>query len=208
LIAGPILRYREIAHLLEERRISRQGFAEGIIRFTIGLSKKMLIANTLGATADAVFNLRVQNLDASLAWLGLLTYTLQIYSDFSAYSDMGIGLANMFGIRFPENFDYPYVLVAAHTYINVKFFGVSGVRKVIVGKKGWLYYDAHEAQDGIGFAGWQGKIPYSKAQLTAIERNLEAQKVWFDKRNIILIVIPCPDKHSIYPEYLPWRFKG
>ncbi|CAF1058866.1 unnamed protein product [Adineta steineri] len=79
------------------------------MEFTIGLSKKMLIANTVGAVADVIFNLPLEKLDTSHAWLGLMTYTLQIYCDFSGYSDMAIGLAHIFGVQFPQNFNYPYV---------------------------------------------------------------------------------------------------
>ncbi|MDQ6701101.1 MAG: MBOAT family protein, partial [Acidobacteriota bacterium] len=83
--------------------------AQGIRRFAIGLGKKVLIGNTVAMTADAIFALPAGRLSASLAWLGALCYTVQIYFDFSGYSDMAIGLAGMLGFRFPENFNYPYV---------------------------------------------------------------------------------------------------
>jgi alginate O-acetyltransferase complex protein AlgI len=108
-IAGPIIRYRDLASQLVHRTISREGFAEGVRRFILGLSKKMLIANTLAAPADAIFALPSEGLTAGLTWLGILCYTLQIYFDFSGYSDMAIGLAKMFGFDFKENFNYPYV---------------------------------------------------------------------------------------------------
>jgi alginate O-acetyltransferase complex protein AlgI len=108
-IAGPIVRYSDLASQLVKRTINREGFAEGTRRFIFGLSKKMLIANTLAAPADAIFKLPSEALTAGLAWLGIVCYTLQIYFDFSGYSDMAIGLAKMFGFDFKENFNYPYV---------------------------------------------------------------------------------------------------
>jgi alginate O-acetyltransferase complex protein AlgI len=107
-IAGPIVRYTDVAAQLARRLISREGLAQGVRRFIVGLAKKMLVANTLAVPADAVFGLPSSSLTASLAWLGVASYTLQIYFDFSGYSDMAIGLAQMFGFRFKENFRYPY----------------------------------------------------------------------------------------------------
>jgi alginate O-acetyltransferase complex protein AlgI len=108
-IAGPIVRYSDLATQLVKRTVSREGFAEGVRRFIFGLSKKMLIANTLAHPADGIFSLPGDALTAGLAWLGIACYTLQIYFDFSGYSDMAIGLAKMFGFDFKENFNYPYV---------------------------------------------------------------------------------------------------
>ena len=109
LIAGPIIRWRDIATQLVERPSRLADFAYGVRRFVLGLGKKTLIANTLGRTADAIFALPAGDLTAPLAWLGLLCYTLQIYFDFSGYSDMAIGLMRMLGFRILENFNYPYV---------------------------------------------------------------------------------------------------
>ncbi|HEX8136049.1 MAG TPA: MBOAT family O-acyltransferase [Pyrinomonadaceae bacterium] len=109
LIAGPIVRYSDIAGELVERFVSRPEFAAGISRFIIGFGKKMLIANTVAFPADTIFNMPPDHLTAGSAWLGLVCYTLQIYFDFSGYSDMAIGLARMFGFHFPENFAYPYI---------------------------------------------------------------------------------------------------
>lgn len=109
LIAGPIIRYHEIASQLERRRATLPDFNAGIARFTAGLGKKLLIANPLGAISDSLFALPVSSYPTSFAWIAICCYTLQIYFDFSAYSDMAIGLARMFGFRFPENFNYPYV---------------------------------------------------------------------------------------------------
>ncbi|MGP0064188.1 MAG: MBOAT family O-acyltransferase [Isosphaeraceae bacterium] len=107
-IAGPIVRYGDIAAQIRERVVTSAEFAEGIRRFILGLAKKVLIANTAALTADAIFALPVDELTFGLSWLGIACYTLQIYFDFSGYSDMAIGLAKLFGIDFLENFNYPY----------------------------------------------------------------------------------------------------
>lgn len=109
LIAGPIVRYRDIAAQLAGRVLTREGFAGGIRRFIVGLGKKVLIANTVAVPADQIFALPVHELTPGLAWLGIACYTIQIYFDFSGYSDMAIGLGRMLGFRFLENFDYPYI---------------------------------------------------------------------------------------------------
>jgi alginate O-acetyltransferase complex protein AlgI len=109
LIAGPIVRYHDIAAQIASRVVDPARFAVGVRRFILGLGKKMLIANTVAAPADAIFAIPSAELTTSLAWLGAVLYTLQIYCDFSAYSDMAIGLAKMLGFDLLENFDYPYV---------------------------------------------------------------------------------------------------
>jgi alginate O-acetyltransferase complex protein AlgI len=108
-IAGPIVRYHDVAAQLTGRRVTEEGFASGSRQFLAGLAKKMLVANTLAGPADAIFGLPAGALTCSLAWLGAACYTLQIYFDFSGYSDMAIGLARLFGFEFRANFDYPYV---------------------------------------------------------------------------------------------------
>jgi alginate O-acetyltransferase complex protein AlgI len=109
LIAGPIIRYRDIAHQLAHRVIGLDDFAYGVRRFVIGLAKKVLVANIVAGPADRIFGTPPDQLTAALAWLGVVCYTLQIYFDFSGYSDMAIGLGRMFGFRFPENFRWPYI---------------------------------------------------------------------------------------------------
>jgi alginate O-acetyltransferase complex protein AlgI len=109
LIAGPIIRYREIAGQLTRRIVTSEDFAIGIRRFIVGFAKKMLIANTVAGPADQIFAMPAAQLTPAHAWLAIVCYTLQIYFDFSGYSDMAIGLGRMFGFRFPENFRYPYV---------------------------------------------------------------------------------------------------
>lgn len=108
LIAGPIIRYHDISDQLPKRKIYRSDLVIGIERFIIGLGKKVIIANPLAYSADQVFSLPSDQLTLSLAWFGIICYTMQIYFDFSGYSDMAIGLARMFGFRFLENFNYPY----------------------------------------------------------------------------------------------------
>jgi alginate O-acetyltransferase complex protein AlgI len=109
LIAGPIIRYHDVYKQLSERKESLELFYSGLRRFVYGLAKKLIIANPLGHVADIIFGLDSGQLSTSLAWLGIVCYTLQIYFDFSAYSDMAIGLGRMFGFRFLENFNYPYI---------------------------------------------------------------------------------------------------
>lgn len=109
LIAGPIVKYHDVAQQIDHRQTTSTLTADGIRRFIVGLSKKLLIANTVGQMADAVFTAQVQELDVRLAWLGAFCYMLQIYFDFSGYSDMAIGLGRMFGFQFLENFQYPYI---------------------------------------------------------------------------------------------------
>ena len=109
LIAGPIVRYHDIAAQIKDRLHSIEVFSSGVTRFIYGLSKKMLIANPLGSVADSVFSLPNDEITFSIAWIGVFAYALQIYFDFSGYSDMAIGLGRMFGFRFQENFNYPYI---------------------------------------------------------------------------------------------------
>ena len=109
LIAGPIVKYNEIAERLQERRITRAAFGQGVERFIFGLSKKVLLANTLGQVFTLIFQQPASERTFLLVWLGAFSYTFQIYFDFSGYSDMAIGLGYMLGFRFPENFRHPYL---------------------------------------------------------------------------------------------------
>lgn len=109
LIAGPIVRYNTIAQEIESRRENWDDFSTGLNRFGIGLSKKVLLSNTLAIIADAAFSQVDQGLSLVFAWVGVIAYALQIYYDFSGYSDMAIGLGLMFGFHFNENFNYPYI---------------------------------------------------------------------------------------------------
>lgn len=112
LVAGPIVRFTDIADAINNRKESIDGFSIGVVRFLIGLSKKVLIANNMALVADAAWKLIIgDRLEASvaMAWLGAISYTLQIYFDFSGYSDMAIGLGKIFGFDFPENFKHPYI---------------------------------------------------------------------------------------------------
>jgi alginate O-acetyltransferase complex protein AlgI len=109
LIAGPIVRYKDIATQINDRKETFEAFYQGMFRFIIGLGKKVIIANNIAVIADNIFVLPAGTHSASIAWLGIICYTLQIYFDFSGYSDMAIGLGRMFGFSFPENFNYPYI---------------------------------------------------------------------------------------------------
>ncbi len=109
LVAGPIIRYHDIAPQLRNRAVDRAMFASGVERFVVGLGKKVAIANTLAVPADLIFGAPADQLTTGIAWLGVVCYALQIYFDFSGYSDMAIGLGLMFGFRFRENFNYPYI---------------------------------------------------------------------------------------------------
>lgn len=109
LIAGPIVRYETIAEQIENRHENFEDFSKGSCRFIIGLGKKMLLANTLALVADYAFSIKSGELSVVMAWLGALAYTFQIFFDFSGYSDMAIGLGLMFGFKFLENFNYPYI---------------------------------------------------------------------------------------------------
>lgn len=109
LIAGPIVRYEDIRIALKSRVHSSWKFAAGIERFVIGLSKKVIVSNVLGATATQIMETDFGMINTPTAWLGAICYMLQIYYDFSGYSDMAIGLGKIFGFEFMENFDYPYI---------------------------------------------------------------------------------------------------
>ena len=109
LVAGPIVKYHDVAEQISCRTVTFDKVAYGVKRFIIGLAKKMLIANTLGAVADKIFAQPVEQFDTLTAWIGAIAYTLQLYYDFSGYSDMAIGLGSIFGFKFLENFNYPYI---------------------------------------------------------------------------------------------------
>lgn len=109
LIAGPIVRYETIADQIKNRQESLNGLFDGFARFVEGLSKKVLLANAFAILADQAFNADISTASAAFCWLGAIAYTFQIFFDFSGYSDMAIGLGQMFGFRFLENFDYPYI---------------------------------------------------------------------------------------------------
>ncbi len=109
LIAGPIVKYHDVEQEILDRQVTVQGAAAGIRRFLCGLSKKVLLSNVLGLTADTLFAAELSNINVCTAWIAAVSYVLQIYFDFSGYSDMALGLGEMFGFHFKENFHYPYV---------------------------------------------------------------------------------------------------
>ena len=110
LVAGPIVRYQDVAKEIDDRAVTLDDFAAGSRRFVVGLFKKIIIADTLAATADAIVaaSYTASNLPVN-AWIGIISYSLQLFFDFSGYSDMAIGLGRMFGFHFLENFNYPYI---------------------------------------------------------------------------------------------------
>ncbi len=109
LVAGPIVKYHDVAEQIDNRIITFDKVSYGVKRFIIGLAKKMLIANTMGAVADKIFAQPVTQFDCLTAWIGAIAYSMQLFYDFSGYSDMAIGLGSIFGFKFLENFNYPYI---------------------------------------------------------------------------------------------------
>ena len=109
LIAGPIVRYVDIEAQLRNRSISARRMGQGVRYFIIGLAKKVIIANTVGAVFEQIAAMPASSLSVLTAWLGVFSYAFQIYFDFSGYSDMAVGLGKMFGFEFKKNFDYPYI---------------------------------------------------------------------------------------------------
>ena len=109
LIAGPIVKYETVAHQIDHRKESWEDFSAGCARFVVGLGKKVLLSNQLALIADRAYGMAGDGLTTSFAWLGAVAYILQLYNDFSGYSDMAIGLGRMFGFHFLENFNYPFV---------------------------------------------------------------------------------------------------
>lgn len=116
LVAGPIVRYKEIASEIEDRTVTAAGFSEGVNRFIMGLGKKVLIANTAGQLATIFLETDYAKLPMAGAWLGIILFAFQIYFDFSGYSDMAIGLGRMFGFTYSENFNYPYIAKSASEF--------------------------------------------------------------------------------------------
>ena len=116
LIAGPIVKYRDIDEQIGNRTITRQKVAEGFRRFVYGLGKKVILSNLLAVSVDKIFALDLSVMGTGTAWIGAVFYTLQIYYDFSVYSDMAIGLGRMFGFDFLENFNYPYLSSSIHEF--------------------------------------------------------------------------------------------
>ncbi|MEN8435684.1 hypothetical protein NX821_002901 [Clostridium septicum] len=109
LVAGPIVRYKDIKNQINNRHECVYKFGLGVERFTKGLCKKVLLANNIGGTWVAIQSINIDKLSVLTSWIGIIAYTFQIYFDFSGYSDMAIGLGKMFGFDFIENFNYPYI---------------------------------------------------------------------------------------------------
>lgn len=111
LVAGPIVKYKDVMQYLEHRNETLDDVVYGLRRFIVGLGKKVILANTMGEVADKIFSYGPSDISVSIAWLGAVAFTLQVFYDFSGYSDMAIGLGRIFGFKFQENFNYPYVSV-------------------------------------------------------------------------------------------------
>ena len=116
LVAGPIIRYHNIQEQIHKRSVTLENMSDGITRFIIGLGKKIIIANNVGFIANQIFDISANRLGSGVAWLGIICYTLQIYYDFSGYSDMAIGIGKMFGFEFSENFKYPYIAIGIEDF--------------------------------------------------------------------------------------------
>ena len=116
LVAGPIIRYRDVARQLRERRVTAEDFGYGVRRFITGLGKKVIVADNIAVTVDQIFAIPGESLTPDLAWLGAIGFLIQIYFDFSGYSDMAIGLGRILGFRFLENFNYPYISRSLREY--------------------------------------------------------------------------------------------
>ena len=126
LIAGPIVQYGDIEKQLSSRTVTTEKFAAGVLIFIRGLGKKMIFANTIGAVYTEIQSADPHTLGAATAWFGILCYTLQIYFDFSGYSDMAIGLGKMFGFELPENFNFPYTAVSIKDFWSRWHISLSG----------------------------------------------------------------------------------
>jgi alginate O-acetyltransferase complex protein AlgI len=145
LIAGPIARYRELAPQVDDRDISSANLAAGMQRFVIGLAKKVLIADLVGKVVDmGVLSQPVADLPTWVAWLVLMCYSLQIYFDFSGYTDMAIGLAQMMGFKLPENFNYPYAATSISDFWRRWHMTLSGWFR------DYLFYPLERRRDGRG----------------------------------------------------------
>ncbi len=148
IIAGPIVRYREIVGQLKERPLDVPSTAQGLRRFIIGLAKKILIADVLGAVVDGgVFDRALPGLSVGVAWLVMVCFTLQIFYDFAGYSDMAIGLGQVFGFRFVENFNYPYLARGVSDFWRRWHISLSNWFR------DYLFYPLERLRHGT--AGWQ-----------------------------------------------------
>lgn len=116
LIAGPIVKYKDVSDQIDNRSISLNQTASGIRRFSYGFAKKVLLANVLGLCADKLYAIPIDSVTGIMAWIASVAYTLQIYFDFSGYSDMAVGLGRMFGFEFKENFNYPYMSLSIREF--------------------------------------------------------------------------------------------
>ncbi len=195
LIAGPIVRYKDVSASLTKRVHSPERFAAGIERFVIGLSKKAILANMTGELANSIMTGEFATMSASVAWLGALAYTLQIYFDFSGYSDMAIGLGRIFGFEFAENFNYPYISRSVREFWRRWHISLSGWFRDYLyiplggNRRGNVYVNLaivflatgiwHGAAWGFLLWGiWHGTF-------ILLERFLEKKKIFAKKSNVV-----------------------
>ena len=207
-------------------------FAYGVRRFVVGLAKKTLVANIVAVPADRIFAMPAAQFDAGHAWLGIAYYTLQIYFDFSGYSDMAIGLGRMFGFRFPENFRYPYIArtvqefwrrwhISLSTWFRDYLFRPLGVYRVSLARMygnlmivfllcglwhgaSWNFavWGLFHADDG-GIEDYLQTEPFTIGQLEAWRLTRERTRDWLKARGIPYLFVITPDKQMIDPEYMP-----
>lgn len=155
LIAGPIVRYTEIELAIKQRNVKAEDIQYGLKRFIGGLCKKVLISNQVAVLADAAFQ-DINACTASVAWIGIISYTIQIYFDFSGYSDMAIGMGRIFGFRFPENFNFPYISKSIQEFwrrwhITLSSWFRDYVYVMVVVMIGWVFFRADSLQDAALF---------------------------------------------------------
>lgn len=205
LIAGPIVKYHDVSRQIDSRETTPALTADGIRRFTIGLSKKLLLSNTVGRAADMAFTATAAQLDARSAWLGAACYMMQIYFDFSGYSDMAIGLGRMFGFQFMENFDHPYESASLkefwrrwhislsswfrdYLYIplggNRKGKGRTAVNKVIVFFCTGLWHGA--SWNFVLWGLWHGAVLLLE---DALPRKLPGRKIWGRAATLLTVLL-------------------
>ena len=140
LVAGPIVKYRDIEMQIEHRLFTAEKIALGIKRFIYGIGKKVILSNSIATVVDSIFAIPLEQLSASWVWGGVALYTLQIYYDFSGYSDMAIGLGRMFGFEFGENFNYPYISS------SIKEFGEDGTFHCLHGLENMYIFHSVEIE--------------------------------------------------------------
>ena len=179
LIAGPIVKYHDIEEQIENRTVTLEGFSYGVKRFIFGLGKKVILANTFAEVVDAVYAYQAADVSQAMLWLTALLYMLQIYFDFSGYSDMAIGLGKMFGFTFIENFRLPYTATSIQDFWRKwlkqeKFRPLAHIYAVFVVLIGWIFFRADTIGQAFSFIRYMF-VPHSAVVL--MERYMN-RKLW------------------------------